>query len=164
MSTTILLYGRTGSGKSTQIGRLAEEVYVKTGKTSRLYSADRGGYDTIQPYIDLSVLEVEPLGDSDPWIWLNRVVRGQVKRNGKWVLDKAANAKVGMMAFESAHAIAKLLKLDMERKAAFGINIGGDTNTSFDVTDSSGEKLKIGTTKGFQKFSIPQARLWEETM
>ena len=42
-------------------------------------------------------------------------------------------------------------------------SIGGDTNTSFDVTDGT-EKLKVGTTKGFQKFSIPQSRVWEEIM
>lgn len=162
-ATTILVYARTGSGKTTQIGRLAEEVNVTTGKIARLYTADRGGLDTIQPYVDLGIIEVEAIGDSSPWIWLNKAVRGYVKRNGKWVLDKAANAKVGLMAFESTHAIAKLLKLDMERKAAFGVNIGGDTNTSFDVTDGD-EKLKVGTTKGFQKFSIPQARLWEEIL
>ena len=163
LPTTILLYARTGSGKTTQIGRLAEDVNITSNKITRLYTADRGGLDTIQPYIDLGIIEVEAYDGTDPWIWLNRVVRGQVKRNGKWALDKAANAKVGLMAFESAHAIANLLKLDMERKAAQGINIGGDTNTSFDVTDGT-EKFKIGTTKGFQKFSIPQARIWEEIM
>lgn len=163
MPTTILLYARTGAGKTTQIGRLAEEVFITTGKNTRLYTADRGGLDTIQPYVDLGIIEVEAYDGTDPWIWLNRSVRGQVKRSGKWVLDKTANAKIGLMAFESAHAIANLLKLDMERKAAQGINIGGDTNTSFDVTDGT-EKLKVGTTKGFQKFSIPQSRLWEEIM
>lgn len=164
MPTTILLYARTGAGKSTQIGRLAEEINITTGKITRIYTADRGGYDTIQPYVNLGIVEIEAYDGLDPWIWLNQVVKGRIKRNGKWVTDKAANAKVGMMAFESTHAIAKLLKLDMERKAGHGINIGGDTNTSFDVTDASGEKLKIGTTKGFQKFSIPQSRLWEEIM
>ena len=163
MATTILLYARTGAGKTTQIGNLAEDINITTGKKTRLYTADRGGNDTIQPYIDLGIIEVEPIGETNPWIWLNKIVQGQVKRNGKWVLDKALNAQFGMMAFESAHAIANLLKLDMERKAAQGINIGGDTNTSFDVTDGE-DKMKIGTTKGFQKFSIPQARLWEEIM
>ena len=165
MPITILLYARTGAGKTTQIGKLAEDVNVTSGKIPRLYTADRGGLDTIQPYVNLGLIEVEPIGDADPWIWLNKSVRGYVRRNGKWLLDKAANAKVGLMAFESAHAVASLLKLDMERKAAHGINIGGDTNTSFDVMDAgTNEKLKVGTTKGFQKFSIPQARLWEEIM
>ena len=163
MNTTILLYGRTGCGKSTQIGKLAEEVFVTTSKKTRLYTADRGGLDSIQPYVNLGVIEVEPIGDASPWIWLNKVVRGHVRRNGKWMLDKEANKQIGCYAFESAHAIANLLKLDMERKAAAGVNVGGDTNSSFDILDGE-EKLKIGSTKGFQKFSIPQARLWEEIM
>lgn len=163
MPTTILLYGRTGSGKTTQIGKLAEEIYINTGKKTRLNTADRGGNDTIQPYVNLGIVEVESIGDCNPWIWLNKTVRGYVRRNGKWTIDKTANAQIGLQVFESAHAIAKLLKLDMERKAGAGINIGGDTNTSFDVLDGD-EKLKIGTTKGFQKFSIPQSRLWEEML
>ena len=163
MPTTILLYARTGAGKTTQIGKLSEEVNITTGKIARIYTADRGGLDTIQPYINLGLIEVEPIGDLNPWIWLNKAVRGYIRRDGKWVLDKEANAKVGLIAFESAHAIANLLKLDMERKAGAGVNIGGDTNTSFDVGDCV-DKLKVGTTKGFQKFSIPQARLWEEIM
>lgn len=164
MPTTILLYGRTGSGKSTQVGRLAEEVFVTTAKTTRLATSDSGGYDTILPYIELGLIEVVPILESDPWIFLNRVVRGYVRDDkGKWVLDAKKNANVGMYAFESAHSIAKLLKLDMERKAASGINIGGDTNTTFQAT-GEGENLKIGTTKGFQKFSIPQSRVWEEIL
>lgn len=163
MPITILLYARTGSGKTTQIGRLTEEVNITTGKITRLNTADRGGLDTIQPYVDLGLIEVEAYDGTDPWIWLNRVVRGFVKRNGRWTLDKEANKRVGLQAFESTHAVGNLLKLDMERKAAFGVNIGGDTNTSFDVTDGT-EKLKVGTTKGFQKFSIPQSRIWEEIM
>lgn len=162
-ATTILLYGRTNSGKSSQIGVLAEHVFKTTGKKTRLYTADRGGIDPIRPYVTLGIIEPEEIGDSDPWIWLNRAAKGYIKANGKWVLDKEANSKIGFYAFESAHSIAKLMKLDIERKAALGINIGGDTNTSFE-TQGDGERLKIGTTKGFQKFSIPQTRIQEEMM
>lgn len=155
-ATTILLYGRTGSGKTTQIGRLAEDVYVRTGKLTRLYTADLGGVDTIQPYINLGIIEPIVLGTSDPWMFLNKSVQGLVRDpSGKWKLDKAANDKIGFYAFESAHGIAQLLKMNMEKQAAAGINVGGDTNTSFSITEN-GESIKIGTTKGFQKFAIPQ--------
>lgn len=163
-TTTILLYGRTGSGKTTQIGVLAEEVFITTGKKTRLYTADLGGTDTIAPHINLGFIEVVALGASDPWIFTNRAVRGYVKDTaGRWVLDVKRNAEVGFYAFESAHGLAKLMKLDMERKAALGISIGGDVNSSFE-TQGDGEKLKIGSTKGFQKFAIPQTRIQEEMM
>lgn len=163
-ATTILLYGRTGSGKSTQIGVMVEYVWKTTKKKSRLYTADRGGTDVLAPYINLGLLEVIEIKETDPWIFVNRAAKGYVRdAAGRWVIDKEANAKIGLMAFESAHSIAKLMKLDIERKAAQGINIGGDTNTSFDVK-GDGETMKIGTTKGYQKFSIPQSKMWEEMM
>jgi len=162
LAVTILLYGRTGSGKTTQIGVLAEHIKATTGKDTRLYTADNGGLDTIASYVDLGIIHPVFLGKTDPWIWLNKVVQGYIRdASGKWVLDKAANATIGFYAFESAHAIAKLLKSDMEHKAALGINIGGDANTSFQTT-GDGETLKIGTTKGYQKFAIPQTRVNEE--
>lgn len=162
-ATTILLYGRTNSGKSSQIGVLAEDVYKRTGKKTRVYTCDRGGIDPIRPYVTLGIIQAEEYLDGNPWVWLNQTVKGRLKRDGKWLLDKKANDEVGLYAFESAHGIAKLLKLDMERKAGEGINIGGDTNTSFDA-GGEGVTLKIGTTKGFQKFSIPQSRIQEEMM
>lgn len=161
---TILLYGRTGSGKTTQIGTLAEHVKATTGKDTRVYIADAGGPGAIEPHIELGFIQPVYYTGGDPWIWLNRAVNGYIKDSaGKWVLDKEANSKIGFYAFESAHAIARLLKSDMEHKAANGINIGGDTNTSFQ-TQGDGETLKIGTTKGFQKYSIPQTRVSEEML
>lgn len=163
-ATTILLYGRTNSGKSTQIGVLAEDVWKRTGKKTRIYTADKGGTDPVGPYIDLGVIEVVEIADTNPWIFLNKAVKGYIRdASGKWILDKAVNDTIGCYAFESAHSIAKLLKNDMEKQAALGINIGGDTNTSFEVK-GDGESLKIGTTKGYQKFSIPQDRIWQEML
>jgi hypothetical protein len=157
MATTILLYARTGAGKTTQLGVLAEDVYKRTGKITRIYNSDRGGYDTIRPYVDLGIIEVIELGAGDIWLFIDKAAQAYVKdANGKWTLDKERNSKVGAYCFESAHGMAKLLQQDMEAKAARGIVIGGDTNTSFDV-QGDGETLKIGATKGFQKYAIPQS-------
>jgi hypothetical protein len=156
--TTILLYGTTGSGKSASIGKLAEEVYITTGKLTRVCTADFGGTDVMSPYIDLGMVQVESLGTSNPWIWLNRVVRGYTRgpdAKKPWVLDQKANEQVGLFAFESSHSIAQLLKMNMEQEAGNGVNIGGDVNTSFQVA-GDGESFKVGTTKGYQKFALPQ--------
>lgn len=159
MPITILLYARTGAGKTTQIGVLAEDVFKKTGKKTRIYNTDRGGFDTIQPYIDLNIIEVVPLATSDIWIFMNKAIEGQVRdASGKWVLDKERNAKIGCYAFESAHSMARELQRDMEARAATGVVLGGDANTSFTIT-GDGENVKIGSTKGYQKYAIPQARV-----
>lgn len=164
--TTILLYARTGAGKTTQIGMLAEDVFARTGKKTRLYTADSGSYASIKPYENLGIIEIVPILNTDPWLFADRAAKGYVRNStGKWAKDPKANEAIGMYAFESAHSLADLMKTDMEKKAADGINVGGDTNTSFEVKDSaSGESLKIGTTKGYNKFSIPQQRIWEAMM
>ena len=159
MSTSILLYGRSGVGKSTQIGKLAEEEYIKTGKITRVYSGDFGGSDVNAPYIDLGIIETVEIGSTDPWIFLANAVRGKVRDdNGKWKLDKERNHKVGIYAYESAHGIAKLLQLNMNEKAGTGSSIGGDTNASFEVA-GDGEKFKIGSVKGYQQYAIPQQQI-----
>jgi hypothetical protein len=159
MATTILLYARTGAGKTAQIGRLAEDVFIKTGKKTRIYNTDRGGPDTIRPYIDLDIVEFVDIGTSDIWIFIDKAINGYTRKDGKWVLDKEANSKIGMYAFESAHSMAKLLQKDMEAQAGQGRVIGGDANTSFDV-QGDGETLRIGSTKGFQKYAIPQSTIY----
>ena|SRR3990167_2403843 len=158
-ATTILLYSVTGGGKTTQLGLLAEDLYISTGLKTRVYSADFGGTDVLAPYIELGIIELIELGQSDIWIFLNKAIKGYVKdANGKWVKDDASNAKVGAYCFESAHGIANLLQMDMERKAGTGVTIGGDNNTSFTIT-GDGETLKIGAQKGYGKFAIPQSQV-----
>ena len=155
-ATTILLYGNSGVGKTAQLGKLAEEVYITTGKKTRIYTVDFGGTNTINPYVDLGIIELVEMGTTDAWIFANRAVRGYVRdTNGKWVKDEKRNAEIGFYGFESAHGLAHLLKGDMNAKAGTGTTIGGDTNSSFEVS-GDGEKFKIGSVKGFQQYSIPQ--------
>lgn len=140
-STKILLYGRTSAGKTAQIGELAEYVFVKTGLPTQLWTADKGGTKTIQPYIDLGIINVTSLDDSDPFIFLNKAAGGFVRdANRKWVrLDQS---KVGLVAFESFRSFADAMMMTMEQKLAAGVNIGGSANISFQAA-SDGETLKV---------------------
>src|SRR5690348_9501192 len=131
-ATSILLYARTGAGKTAQLGKLAEDVKVRTGKNTRIYYTDDGGADTITPYVNLSIVELIRLDKSDIWVFIDKASKGYIRdSSGKWILDAKANESVGCYAFESAHSMAKKLQQDMEAKAGTGIVIGGDTNTSF---------------------------------
>jgi hypothetical protein len=157
---TILLYGRTRSGKSTQLGELAEHVYKTEGKKiTRLYTADRGGIDPIRPYMDLGVIEVVEQGETDPWIFLNKAVRGFVRdATGKWIPGK--NDNIGVFAFESMTAFGDALMADMAKKAAQNINIGGGANVSFAVS-GDGETLKISGAN-MAMYGVAQSRIKEE--
>ena len=156
---TILLYGRTRAGKSTLLGELAEYVKHMEGKITRIYTADRGGLDPIRPYIDLGIIEVVEQGDTDPWIFLNKAVRGFVRdAAGKWVPGK--NDNIGVFAFESMTAFADALMADMALKAAKNINIGGGANISFEVT-GDGETMKVSGSN-MAHYGVCQSRIKEE--
>jgi hypothetical protein len=143
---------------------LAEDVIKRTGKRTRIYLTDRGGYDPIRPYVDLGIIEVVELGPTPVLLFMHKASRGFIRDSmGKWVLDKDANSKIGMYAFESAHSMAKCIQLDMNDKASKGIVMGGDANTSFDV-QGDGETVRMGSTKGYGKFSIPQERVYAEIL
>lgn len=156
---TVLLYGRTNAGKTAQLAELAGHIKKTEGKITRLYTSDRGGLDTIQPFINLGIIEAVEMGDSDPWIWLNRSVRGMVRdSNGRWIPGK--NDAVGMFAFEGMTSIADALMADMVVKAAQGVNIGGGANISFTV-QGDGESLKVSGSN-MAHFMSAQSRIKEE--
>lgn len=156
---TILLYGRTNAGKTAQVGELAEHVFKTEGKRTRLYTADRGGTDTISPYIDIGLIDVVSMGATDPFIFLNKAVRGFVRdANGKWVPGK--NDEVGLFAFEGLRSFAEALMLNMAQKAAQNVNIGGGSNISFNV-QGDGENLKVSGSN-MAHFGVAQSRITEE--
>lgn len=156
---TILMYGRTNAGKTAQIGQLAEYVYKTTGKKTRLATADRGGLDTIRPYVDIGIIEPIEMGDTDPWIFLNAVTQGKQRdSNGKWVAG--ANDNIGLFAFESLRSFAEALMADMAKKAAANVSIGGGANISFNVT-GDGETLKVSGSN-MAHFGVAQSRMTEE--
>ena len=140
--TTILLFGPTNSGKTAQIGVLAEHIFRTTGKKTRLYTGDRGGTKTIAPHIKLGIVEPIEIQGTDPWLFLNKAAKGQVRdAAGKWVPGDFSN--IGMVAFESFRSFAEELLMWQAEKAGEGINIGGGSNVSF-VVSAEGENLKIG--------------------
>lgn len=156
---TILLYGRTNAGKTAQLAELAGHVFKTEGKFTRLYTSDRGGLDTIRPYIDAGIIEVVEIGDTAPWIFLNRSARGMVRDGqGKWVAGQ--NGNIGMFAFESLTSIADELMADMVIKAANNVSIGGGANISFQV-QGDGETLKVSGSN-MAHYGVAQSRIKEE--
>lgn len=158
MAKTILLYGRTNSGKTAQIGEFAEYVKQTTGKNTRLATADRGGLDTIRPYINLGIVEPIEIGDTDPWIFVRQVCEGKVRKDGKWVAGD--NSNIGMFAFEGLRSFAENFMADMAKKSAAGINIGGGSNISFQVS-GDGESGKV-SGGNVAHFGVAQSRITEE--
>lgn len=160
MKRTVLLYGRTNAGKTAQIGVMAEYLKKTTGKNSRLYTADKGGLDVIMPHVELGIIELVPILTTDPWIFLNKAVRGMVRdpQGTGWI--KGNNDNIAMFAFESMRGIAEELMVSMAQKAAQGVNIGGGANISFAISDGQ-ENLKVSGSN-MAHFGVAQARITEE--
>lgn len=60
---TMVIYGPTGSRKTSQIGEFAKYIYEKTGKITRLVSCDGGGWAPIQDLINAGIIEAWRLVD-----------------------------------------------------------------------------------------------------
>lgn len=155
----ILLYGRTRSGKSTQLGELSKFVEARTGKKSLVYSVDKGGIGPIRPFINLGLIDLVLIEDSDPWIFMNKAAKGQVRgKDGKWI--PADLSKYGMIGFESLTGFSDLFMNDLANKSAQNINIGGQANVSFVVSDAQ-ESMKIGGSN-MGHYNVVQTRILDE--
>ena len=152
---TILLYGRTRSGKSTLIGELAEAVYARMGKKTLLYTSDRGGFDPILPYIQLGIIETCEMASTDPWMFSRHSSSGDVKVDGKWA--KLDLSKYGLVAFESMTSLADSLMVNLAERSAAGESFGGAANVSFKA-EENGEVLKIGGAN-MAHYNIVQSRV-----
>jgi hypothetical protein len=92
---SILIYGESGTTKTTNVGEFAKFIYQYTakkygkGRTTRLITADGGGYRPIQPYIDAGII--------DPPIHLNAIPDplGSLKamEEGRWPTPDPKNPK-----------------------------------------------------------------------
>lgn len=139
---TILLYGRTRSGKTAQISELAKWVKLKTGLDTLVYTIDKGGYDVLQPHIDLGFVHVVEQEATSPWLFLHKASTGMI-RSGEKKWTKADLTKYGLVAFEGLTPFADTFMNDLAEQSARGVSIGGEGNVSFKVT-SDDETISIG--------------------
>lgn len=156
---SILMYGRTRSGKTSQIAELAEHIMMTTGKKSLVYTIDSGGTGPLVPAVDVGLIDLVLLGETNPWMFLSKASRGQVRdKDGKWT--PADLSAYGMVANESLTGFGDALMINMAEQAAQGVNIGGQANVSFNIT-SDNETLKIGGSN-MAHYNVAQTRLLDE--
>ena len=156
---TILLYGRTRAGKSAQLGDLAKHIKITTGKNTRIYHVDNGGYGVLEPHIAAGFVEVIEMEGTSPWLFLAKAALGQVRDSaGHWVKGDLSN--IGMIAFEGLTAFADELMVDLSEKAAAGQSLGGQASVSFKVT-SDGESINVGGNN-MAHYNIVQNRITKE--
>lgn len=164
--TTVLMYGGTGSGKSTSIGEIAKAVFrasggkIKDGRVlgglrTRLYASDNGGTDSLQHLIDVGMIEVVDVRLlPHPFLWALEAgkgnlpnVTGEDKQGvaiGRW--EKSDNSQIGVFAFDSFTSIAERMFSDLSAKAGMGISIGGEGAYNFVEGSDAWGKITIGSS------------------
>lgn len=74
---TMVIYGPTGSRKTSQIGVFAKYIYEKLGKVTRLISMDGGGWGPIQDLINAGIIEAwRVVEEVNPKVALNKASKG----------------------------------------------------------------------------------------
>lgn len=145
---TILLYGSTGSGKTPLIGELAEYYYANYKLKTRMYASDKGGWETVKPYVKLGVIEIVPMF-GDPLVWINEVVQGNKLVNGKWA--PGIDADIGLYAYEGLTSMCDEIMVWEAGQAARGINIGGPAPNSFSYGEGATKQKVGGNNQGHYK-------------
>lgn len=158
-NATILLFGHTGSGKTAQIGELAEYYYTKHKKKTRLYSADKGGWETIRPHVELGLIDAIPMFGEDPWHWIDHAVKGDKLKDGLWV--PGVDPDIAMYAYEGMTSFADAVMLWMSQAASKGVNIGGQGAFSFMVGQGK-DALKIGSNN-MAHYSVAQQQVYDKS-
>lgn len=160
---TILIWGRSGSGKTQQLAELAEFGKITTGKKSLIYTIDKGGVGPLLPLVELGIIDLVYQDfngvDTDPFMFLAKASRGEVRgKDGKWV--KADMSQYFMVGNESFTGFGDALMNNLSEKAAQGVNIGGAAGVSFTV-NSDGESMKVGGSN-MAHYQVSQSRLLDE--
>lgn len=124
---TVALYGLSGSGKTTQAGEYAKYVFQQARKRTRWFGADMGGYDSIEPLVDVGVVEAPVMfneGD-DPWEWTNRVVSMPIgPEEGLRVIDSGTSISEALMS-SCASLAAQGRKVGAQNALRFQLPTGG---------------------------------------
>lgn len=155
MAQTTLIFGDSGSYKTTAIGHAVRYMYEKTGKTSRMITAEPG-WATLRDLRDAGVLEVFNIAQfANPLALIRKLSEGYwpetLDDEGAMVGLRLRSAtaetwdKVGLLSFEGLTSSSDLLMRDQTAKGRTikgeGIGefteridlVGPDGKSSFDM-------------------------------
>lgn len=156
---TIMLAGRTGSGKTTQLGVLAEYIYKHFKLRTRLYITDPGGIGSIAPHVELGLIEPIYIEDENPWKFLHWAARGGVRDSSAtsgWKVHH--DPKIGVYGFEGGSATGEAMLADLANQAAEGNNVAGEKTIQFQR-----EGIKVGGNNRSHYLSV-QRRIYQEML
>lgn len=157
-----VLYGQSGSRKTTNVGLSCAYWHRKTGKRGRLISMDGGGFEPIEPLIEAGILEVWSLNDRP-----HPIESLDLACQGYWpadALDPASKLvaptpatweRVGFMAFEGLTSGGDVILRELRAKKA---SLSQDPSYSW----MSGATVYSGANMSY--YGFVQDRLYDFVM
>lgn len=145
---TISIYGDSGAGKTTLIGEYAKDVWKRRKLKTYLHATDLGGADSIQPLINLGVVEYDQMPQgADPWVWIDERVKHPTRPDE------------GARAFDSGTSMGEQL-LQAVRKSDW--KVGTQATQKFKVTNGlsveANNPAHYGIIQGFLL-----EKMWDST-
>ena len=139
----LLLYGLTGSGKTSQLAELIKAEYAESNKPALCYLTDWGGKAPLVALANAGKAELEIYNfTSDPFVFIDAAVQGKRFVGGKWVTDDLA--KYCLSSNESLSGMGDLALNALGRQAANGF--GGDAQKAPALTiQSEGQVIKVAS-------------------
>ena len=158
---TIMLCGRTGSGKTSQLGQIIKYVWREHKKKARIWIVDPGGIDPLLPFVDNGLLDPVFRGTTNPWVFAQQAARGRV-RDGKGGWRDGDNSEVGCFLFEGASSLGEACNRELASCASRGDNVGGGTMVNFEKKDD-GETVQIGGNN-LAHYGVGQSFIFDQMM
>ena len=110
INNSLMLYGYSGTGKTRECGALADYYHFRTGgKRIRYITADTGGWQPIQPYIDAGMIDAVSIAGHPDFL---HILRGLsegywLTPEGKLIPEKGRLADTGLIIIESLTSICQ---------------------------------------------------------
>jgi len=108
INNSICYFGYSGTGKTREMGALADYIYERTGgKRIRYITCDTGGWQPIQPYIDAGMIDaINIAGHEDFLLILRGLAEGYwITPAGKLIPEKGRFQDTGLIIVESITSI-----------------------------------------------------------
>jgi hypothetical protein len=146
---SLLLYGATGSRKTTNIGRFARYIQETTGKRTRLITAEGGNLEPVMGEIEDGILEVAYVSEHKDLLGILRAVsrgRWPEEREGKLRIVNSDLADIGAYAVEGITTISTLMLRHLANEAR---------KINEEVVGQFTEGVEVGLDPKESKFSAP---------
>lgn len=146
-ANSILVYAESGRYKTSNVGRFARYEYERTGKKTRLISADGGGWQPLQSEIDAGIIEpLRVVEAENPLPLLRKLSQGYWPNEDHTSLVLGGLDDVGAYAVEGVSSLCTILLRNI---------VASGRKISQEVVGGFSEKINVDNKEVMVSFGNP---------